>query len=174
MSGQKFLFDRDQRGTPLELLIAQDLYDRQIPFGFNPHSGTEHPAREDFDIYVGQPSAPLLLLETKMDWHSGLTGNIFIEEKTLRNTKANRILYGRLILDVFDTDRLRQMYEERLENPTWDDRRAAWQMYRYKHVSTGGDQANNPGMLLGWKDVKENSHPYWRERLAIQQLIREV
>jgi len=53
----KFLYDRDQRGTPLELAIADSLHYHNIPFGFNAHSGTKDPRREDYDIYTGQPAA---------------------------------------------------------------------------------------------------------------------
>ena len=55
-----------------------------------------------------------------MDWASGLTGRVFIEEKTLRNTRAHKFIIGRLLLDVFDTERLRQMYDEKLPNSGMD------------------------------------------------------
>lgn len=127
-----------------------------MPVGFNPCSGTEDPRREDFDIYVGNPEDNPLLLEAKMDWASGITGRIFIEEKTLRNTKAHKFVIGRLLLDVFDTERLRQMYDEKLPVANkWDG-----QFDKYKKV-VGGDQANNKGMLLGWQDCKANSTPFW-------------
>jgi len=136
--------------------MADHFHNRQIPFGFNQFSETEDPRREDFDIYTGQPHNPLLW-EIKMDWLSAITGNLFVEEKTLNNTKAHKIAYGRLFIDVFDTDRLRQMYE------AFDHG-----VYKYRHV-IGGDQANNRGMLLGWKDCKDNSKPFW---LAVKELTQ--
>jgi hypothetical protein len=119
-------------------------------------------------VYVGKPEDNPLLLEAKMDWASGLTGRVFIEEKTLRNTKAHKFVIGRLLLDVFDTERLRQMYDEKLPQHVWDDRKGAWQTDKYRKV-IGGDQANNKGMLLDWKAAKENSQPFW---LVAKQLTQ--
>ena len=67
----KFTFDRDQRGQPLEILVASHLHNLGLPIGYNPASGTDDPSREDYDLYVGQPDNNPLLLETKMDWQSG-------------------------------------------------------------------------------------------------------
>jgi hypothetical protein len=86
-----------------------------------------------------------------MDWQSGITGRVFIEEKTLRNTKSDKFVIGRLLLDVFDTERLRQMYAEKVPNSGLD---------KYRKV-VGGDQANNRAMLLDWKTCKDNSSPFW-------------
>jgi hypothetical protein len=93
----------------------------------------------------------------KMDWQSGITGNIFCEEKALYNSKADKFIYGRLFLDVFDRQRLLEMYQARAQG-----------MHVYKHV-TGGDQTHNPGMLLNWQAVKENSIPYWAMRKQLTQ-----
>jgi hypothetical protein len=93
-----------------------------------------------------------------MDWASGITGRVFIEEKTLRNTKAHKVVIGRLVLDVFDTEHLIKMYDERLTEHLWDGKQ--WQTDKYRKV-IGGDQANNKGMLLDWKVCKENSTPFW-------------
>ena len=153
----KFLFDRNQKGTPLELLIADYWHSIGIPFGFNPYSGTDDPRREDYDLYLGQPEAATLF-EAKMDWGSGITGNIFVEEKALANTKASKIVYGRLLIDVFDRTRLVEMYNARCQG-----------MHVYKHVITGGDQAHNPGMLLNWKDCKANSQPLWAVTKQLRQ-----
>jgi hypothetical protein len=98
------------------------------------------------------------LLEAKMDWMSGLTGNLFVEEKTLRNTKANKMLYARLILNLFDTERLREMYKAQGHG-----------LYRYKHV-TGGDQADNRGMLLAYDDIKANSEPWYAYRNHLKKI----
>src|SRR5438876_118847 len=87
-----FFQDRDQRGKPLELLVADYFHNKQIPFGFNPFSETADPRREDFDLYTGQPEEAILW-EVKMDWASALTGNIFVEEKTLRNTQAHKMAF---------------------------------------------------------------------------------
>ena len=80
---------------------------------------------------------------------SALTGNIFVEEKTLQNTKADKMVFARLFLNVFDTERLKAMYAEQGHG-----------IYRYKHV-VGGDQANNRGMLLRGDDIKTNSEPWY-------------
>lgn len=154
-----FYHDRDKRGEPLEILIANHLAQKQIPFGFNPFSKTDDARREEYDIYIGQPENDPILLEVKLDWLSAITGNLFIEEKTLRNTHAHKIAYGRLFIDVFDTEKLRQMYA--LRNS---------QFYAYKHV-IGGDQPDNRGMLLDWKACKANSQPFW---LATKQLTQQV
>jgi hypothetical protein len=83
---------------------------------------------------------------------SALTGNIFVEEKTLANTKADKIVYARLFLNVFETERLKAMYTTQARG-----------MYQYKHV-TGGDQADNRGMLLRFDDIKANSEPWYSFR----------
>ena len=152
----KFDFDNQQKGSPLELLIADDLHFHQIPFGFNPFTGTEDPRRQDYDLYTGQPDEATLF-ELKMDWQSGITGNIFVEEKALYNSKADKFVYGRLFLDVFDRQRLIEMYQAREQG-----------MHVYKRV-TGGDQAHNSGMILNWRAVKENSIPYWAMRKQLTQ-----
>ncbi|SRR5579883_1043358 len=162
-----FFKDRDERGAPLEILIANDFHARGIPVGFNPASGTEDPTREDYDLYTGLPGAATFW-EVKMDWMSGLTGRTFIEEKTLRNTKASKMIVGRLMLDVFDVQRLREMFDERLQTPVYDERKSIWLMTRYKHV-IGGDQADNMGMLLDWRDVKANSRPLWAVTKELKQ-----
>jgi hypothetical protein len=152
-----FFADRDLRGKPLELLAADHFHKLNIPFGFNPHSETDNPHREDFDLYTGQPEAPLLW-EFKMDWLSAITGNVFVEEKALRNTLAHKIAVARLFIDVFDADRLRQLYEAKNRVRRADG--GFSEQYLYKHL-VGGDQANNIGMLLDWKTVKANSEPFW-------------
>ena len=152
-----FFVDRDERGAPFENLIVQHIYERGIPVGFNPFSGTEDPRREDFDIYIGHPSDSPLLVEAKMDWGSGLSGNIFVEEKTLNNTKSHKVAFGRLIIEVFDTDQLRELYMAR-----------NGKIYAYRHVS-GGDQADNRGMLLDWRACKQYSQPFWQ---FVKQLNR--
>lgn len=93
-----------------------------------------------------------------MDWGSALSGNIFVEQKTLNNTKASKMAFGRLFIDVFDTDKLRDMYQARNAK-----------LYVYKHV-IGGDQADNRGMLLDWRASKENSQPFW---LLTKQLTQQ-
>ncbi len=93
-----------------------------------------------------------------MDWASAVTGNIFVEGKTLNNTKASKMAFGRLFIDVFDTDKLRDMYMAR-----------NGKLYAYKHI-IGGDQANNRGMLLDWRTCKENSQPLW---IAVKQLMQQ-
>ncbi|MGE5646414.1 MAG: hypothetical protein ACM336_11545 [Acidobacteriota bacterium] len=90
-------------------MIVQNLYSQGFPVGYNPFTGTEDPRREDFDIYVGQPEDNPLLLEVKMDWGSAFSGNIFVEEKALKNSKAHKFVYGRLFLDVFDRQNLLEM-----------------------------------------------------------------
>jgi len=85
-----------------------------------------------------------------MDWTSAISGNIFVEEKTLNNTKAQKMAFGRLFIDVFDTDTLRQLYGARNGG-----------VYAYKHVS-GGDQADNRGMLLDWRACRQYSQPFWQ------------
>jgi len=153
-----FYRDRDQRGAPLEELIVQHLYSQGIPVGFNPFSGTEDPRREDFDIYVGQPEDNPLLLEVKMDWGSAFTGNIFVEEKAIRNSKAHKFVYGRLFLNVFDRQHLLEMYHAKQRTRRADGSYMERDLYRHL---TGGDQASNRGMLLDWKTVKANSQPFW-------------
>jgi hypothetical protein len=58
--------------------------------------------------------------------------------------------FGRLFIDVFDTDRLRAMYNAK-----------AHEIYLHKHV-VGGDQADNRGMLLPYQAIRDNSQPLWR------------
>jgi hypothetical protein len=161
-----FFADRDLRGKPLELLAADHFHNLNIPFGFNPHSETDNPHREDFDLYTGQPEDPLLW-EFKMDWLSAITGNVFVEEKTLRNTKAHKVAIGRLFIDVFDTAKLIELYNAK--NRTRRPDGSFSETYLYKHL-VGGDQANNRGMLLDWKTVKENSTPFWVVSKSLKQI----
>ena len=152
-----FFADRDLRGKPLELLAADHFHKLQVPFGFNPYSETQDPRREDFDLYTGQPQDPLLW-EFKMDWLSAITGNVFIEEKTLRNTKADKMAIGRLYIDVFETAKLKELFnaKNRIRRPdgTYSEQ------FVHKHL-VGGDQVTNMGMLLDWKTCKEHSKPFW-------------
>jgi len=137
-----------------------------LPVGYNPASGTDDPTREDYDLYVGEPNNNPLLVETKMDWQSGITGRTFVEEKTLRNTKAHKVIIGRLLLDVFDTKTLIALYDAKSKTRRYDG--SSFDQYVYKHVS-GGDQANNMGMLLDWKACKEHSTPFWRVAKNLRQ-----
>jgi hypothetical protein len=105
-------------------------------------------------LYVSEPDNNPLLVETKMDWQSGITGRIFVEEKTLRNTKAHKVIIGRLILDTFDTKTLIALYDAREKIKRLDG--SYFEQYVYKHVN-GGDQPDNKGMLLDWKVCKEHS-----------------
>jgi hypothetical protein len=102
-----------------------------------------------------------------MDWQSGITGRVFIEEKTLRNTKASKVVIGRLLLDVFDVERLKALYNAKDRISRGDGTFA--EQYRFKHL-VGGDQADNRGMLLDWRVCKENSQPFW---LVAKQLTQQ-
>ena len=115
---------------------------------------------------MGQLDADPLLLEVKMDWASGITGRTFIEEKSLRNTKAHKFVIGRLILDVFDTKTLLALYDAKSTIRNIDG--SSFQQYVFKHVS-GGDQPGNTGMLLDWKACKEHSTPFWRVAKELTQ-----
>lgn len=92
-----------------------------------------------------------------MDWQSAISGNIFVEEKALRNTKSDKIAYGRLFIDVFERERLIEMYN-----------RKAGKLPAFRHV-VGGDQAGNMGILLDWRACKDNSKPFW---LATKELTK--
>lgn len=128
-------------------------------------SGTDDPRREDYDLYAG-PEGQETFIEAKMDWQSGITGRVFIEEKTLRNTKASKMIVGRLIIDVFDVDHLRELYNAKNRVARGDGTFA--EQYTFKHVSDG-DQAGNMGMLLDWKVCKEHSTPFWRVAKELTQ-----
>lgn len=151
-----FYSDRDERGAPLETLIVSHFHSLGIPVGYNPASGTDDPSREDYDVYAG-PQGQETFFEAKLDWASAFTGNIFVEEKSLRNSKADKFIYGRLLLNVFDRLRLLEMYEAREHG-----------VHLFRHV-VGGDQANNRGMLLPYKAVKENSQPLWMATRELTQ-----
>jgi hypothetical protein len=103
-----------------------------------------------------------------MDWLSGITGNTFIEEKTLRNTKAHKMIVGRLLLDSFDMAHLREQYNAKNRVSRGDGTFA--EQYRYKHLC-GGDQADNRGMLLDWRTVKAESQPFW---LTTRELMQQL
>ena len=94
-----------------------------------------------------------------MDWQSGITGRVFVEEKTLRNTKASKVVIGRLVLDTFDTKSLIALYDAKSRIRNLDG--SSFEQYVFKHVS-GGDQQGNMGMLLDWKACKEHSTQFWR------------
>lgn len=155
----KFLFDRDQRGAPLELAIAASLHYRNIPFGFNPYTGTEDPRREDYDFYTGQPGTETFWA-AKMDWMSCFTKNLFIEERTLRNTKADKFAIGLLYVHTFDTKELPDLYNVKQKVRCTDGTFA--EQYLYKHVA-GGDQAANMGTLLPREVAKTVGQPFWLE-----------
>ena len=93
-----------------------------------------------------------------MDWGSAFTGNIFVEEKSIKNSQAHKFVYGRLFLDVFDRQRLLEMYHAKQRTRRADGSFMETDLYRHL---TGGDQASNRGMLLDWKTVKANSQPFW-------------
>ena len=164
-STNKFLFDRDQRGAPLELAIADSLHYRNIPFGFNPYTGTEDPRREDYDFYIGQPGAEAFW-EAKMDWVSAFSKNLFIEEKTLRNTKADKFAIGLLYVHTFDTKELVDLYNAKQKVRRADGTFA--EQYLYKHVA-GGDQAGNMGMLLPREVTKTVGQPFWKATRELTQ-----
>jgi hypothetical protein len=93
-----------------------------------------------------------------MDWMSAFTKNIFIEEKTLHNTKAQKMAIGLLYVHTFDVEKLRELYEARKAG-----------IYLYKHV-VGGDQADNRGMLLPREITKTEGQPFW---LATRELTQQ-
>jgi hypothetical protein len=74
-----------------------------------PNTGTEDLRREDYDLYIGQLGAETLFA-VKMHWMGAFTRNIFIEEKTLRNTKAQKMAIGLLYVHTFDVDQRRDSY----------------------------------------------------------------
>ncbi len=168
MSEAKFLYDRDVRGHLLEELLVNHFDQRGYPVGYNPYSGTEDPRREDYDFYVGAHGQEVLF-EAKMDFQSAFTSNVFIEEKTLRNTKAHKMVIGRLILDTFDIPHLIELYNAKNRTRRPDGTFA--EQYVHKHLC-GGDQANNRGMLLDWKTCKENSRPLWLETRELKQTVQ--
>ncbi len=136
-----------------------------MPVGYNPHTGTDDPRREDYDLYAG-PQGTETFFEVKMDWMSGLTGRTFIEEKTLRNTKAGKMIVGRLLLDVFEMERLKALYNAKNRVQRGDGSFA--EQYVHRHVA-GGDQPGNMGMLLDWRTAKAESQPFW---LATRELTQ--
>jgi hypothetical protein len=77
------------------------------------------------------------------------------------------MIVGRLLLDVFDVEHLRTLYNAKTRIARGDGSFA--EQYLYKHV-TGGDQANNMGMLLDWRACKENSTPFW---VAAKQVMQQ-
>ena len=104
-----------------------------------------------------------------MDWGSAFSGNIFVEEKALKNSRAHKFVYGRLFLDVFDRQHLLEMYHAKQRTRRPDGSYMETDLYRHL---TGGDQANNRGMLLTWKDVKDNSIPFWVVTKQLKQTIQ--
>jgi hypothetical protein len=167
MSEAQFLYDRDVRGHLLEELLVNQLYQLQIPVGYNPYSNSNDPRREDYDFYAG-PQGSEMFFEAKMDFQSAFTGRIFVEEKAIRNSKAHKFVYGRLFLDVFDRQHLLEMYHAKQRTRRADGSYMERDLYRHL---TGGDQVSNRGMLLDWKTVKANSQPFW---LVIKQLKQTI
>ena len=101
-----------------------------------------------------------------MDWMSAFTKNIFIEEKTLRNTKAEKFAIGLLYVHTFDTAKLLELYNSMQRVRRADGTFA--EQYVYKHVA-GGDQAGNMGILLPREITKTIGQPFW---LATKQLTQ--
>jgi hypothetical protein len=103
-----------------------------------------------------------------MDWMSAFTKNIFIEEKTLRNTQAHKFAIGLLYIHTFDTAQLRELYNAkqrvRRQDGTFSEQ------YLYKHV-VGGDQADNVGMLLPREITKTIGQPFW---MVVRELTKQL
>jgi hypothetical protein len=102
-----------------------------------------------------------------MDWVSAFSKNLFIEEKTLRNTKADKFAIGLLYIHTFDTKELIDLYNAKQKVRRADGTFA--EQYLYKHVA-GGDQAGNIGMLLPREITKTIGQPFW---LATKQLTQK-
>lgn len=139
------------------MLIADYFYNRQIPFGFNPATGTDDPTREDYDIYAG-PQGKETFFEVKMDFLSAITSNYFLEGKTLRNTKADKFIIARPWITVFDTERLREFYNAK--NRVHREDGSFAEQYQYRHV-VGGDQADNEGVIVPCKEANQFGKPLW-------------
>lgn len=163
----KFDHDNLAKGQPLENLVADYFHNRGIPFGFNPYTGTDDPRRADFDLYTGQPE-DATLWEAKMDWLSGITGNYFIEGKSLENTKAQKFIIARPWITVFHTDQLRALYNAK--NRVRRDDGTFAEQYHYKHVQ-GGDQASNEGVIVPCKEANQFGKPLWE---AVKTLTEQV
>ena len=102
-----------------------------------------------------------------MDWLSAFTKNIFLEEKTLRNTKADKFAIGLLYIHTFDTKQLIELYDAKQRVRRADGTFS--EQYLYKHAA-GGDQAGNMGMLLPREVTKTIGQPFW---LAIKNLTQK-
>lgn len=93
-----------------------------------------------------------------MDWMAGITGNLFLEGKTLRNTKAQKFIIARPWITVFDTAQLRAFYDAK--NRLRRDDGTFAEQYHYKHVQ-GGDQANNEGVIVPCREANQFGKPLW-------------
>lgn len=162
----KFTHDNLEKGQPLELLVADFLNYRQIPFGFNPYTGTDDPRREDYDIYAGPKNAETFY-EVKMDWLAALSGNFFFEKKAIYNTKADKFIVARPWITVFDTQRIREFFEAKNRVRRLDGTYSEQPLY--KHVQ-GGDQAGNEGVLVPCKEANQFGKPLWE---AVRELTQQ-
>ena len=96
--------------------------------------------------------------EAKMDWMAGITGNYFIEGKSLRDTKADKFIIARPWITVFDTAQLIALYNAKNRVRRSDG--SMGEQYHYKHVS-GGDQEQNEGVLVPCKEANQFGQPIW-------------
>lgn len=165
MSEQKFLYDRDVRGHVLEELIVSYLHNRGIPTGYNRYSGTDDLRREWWDLYMGDPEVNPTTVEVKLDWQSAFSGNLFVEEKAVRNSHAHLFVYGKLLLQTYRRDQLLAMLEAK--NTFHRPDGTTFEQFVYPRKA-GGDQEYNQGILLNYDLQKQHSQPFWK---AVQQLM---
>lgn len=177
----KFHQDKEAN-TPAEHLFVELLRHAGIPAFINltpdPDSAPDeetrqawYQGRQAYDVGIGFPELPFGYVDVKCDWEAQHSGNIFVEGKSLLHTSSETFAYfvirpDGIFINCLPVLSLKQAFvaEENVNrgDGTFMTRK------KYRHV-TGGDQADNLGILLPSQDALRLGKPFGEWVKSIKQ-----
>jgi hypothetical protein len=157
-----FYRTRDERGAPVEYIVAELCRLRKMSFELNPAPEEDYAGRAAYDIEIEG-----VLCDIKSDWLSGATRNIAVELASLEHTSSLAFIYALpypsgLYFHVFPVATLKELYNERVGLPM------EFQPWRFPHKIVG-DQSTNYAVLLPRDITKTVGLPFWEWAQNIKQ-----
>lgn len=154
----------NERGQPVEYIVAELCKLRKLSFELNPSPKSDYEGLASYDINIEG-----VLCDIKADWMSWVTRNIAVELASLEHTSSYAFIYALpmpsgIHFHCFPVQTLKDLYEARISLPSGMEQ---WQ-YPHKII---GDQANNVAVILPRDITKTVGLPFWlwSKQLSEQQ-----